>query len=164
MTLKKTCALLLFLAVLTTGWPMAAPAGQLDALGALVVGEWEAEDSRHVLEWGVGQRVIRSRSYHKSEQGWTLVGEGMWFWDAKQSTIRGVVVAIGMPVDLFDYRSEVRDGEIVHKLSAQGPAGGEFVERWIFADNEYRWSLEVQNKGEAEAIMGGAYQRVGKRR
>jgi hypothetical protein len=164
MTLERICALLLFLAVSATGLPIPASTSPLDAFGELVVGEWEAEDSRHVLEWGVGQRVIRSRSYHKSDEGWTLVGEGMWFWDAKQSSIRGVVVAIGMPVDLFDYRSEVRDGEIVHNLVAQGAAGGEYVERWVFADKKYRWSLEVQNKGEAEAIMGGAYQRVGKRR
>jgi hypothetical protein len=163
MTFKKISALLLFLAVSATGLPIPASTSPLDAFGALVVGEWKVEGSRHVLEWGVGQKVIRSRSYQKSEQGWTLVGEGMWFWDAGQNTIRGLVVAIGMPVDLFDYRSEVRGGEIVHKLSAQGPAGGEFVERWVFSGDEYRWSLEVEKEGKPKAIMGGAYQRVGKK-
>jgi hypothetical protein len=161
MKLKMKAAMLFLSAVLASALPMAASASPLDAFGALVVGEWEAEDSRHVLEWGVGQRTIRSRSYHKSGEGWTLVGEGMWFWDASQKTIRGVVVAIGMPVELFEYRSEVRGREIVHDLVAQGPAGGEYVERWAFVGDEYRWSLEVEKDGNPEQLMGGGYRRAG---
>jgi hypothetical protein len=142
---------------------VAGSTSPLDAFGALVVGEWEAEDSRHVFEWGLGQRMIRSRSYHKSEGGWTLVSDGMWFWDDGQKTIRGVAVAIGMPVELFEYRSEVRGSEVVHNLLAQGPAGGEYVERWTFAGGEYRWSLEVEKDGKPEQIMGGSYRRAGMR-
>jgi hypothetical protein len=134
--------------------------GPLDAFGALVVGEWEADDSRQVFEWGVGQQTIRSRSYFKSDDGWTLVGEGMWYWDARQATIRGVAVAIEMPVELFEYRSVVRNREIVHELVAQGAAGGEFVERWVFDEGGYRWSLEAEANGALEEIMGGTYRRA----
>ncbi len=134
---------------------------RFNPFGALVEGEWHGEDSRHVFEWGVGKRSLRSRSYQESEGGWNLVGEGMWFWDPGQATIRGIAVAIGMPVELFEYRSEVQGTEVVHDLVAQGPAGGEYGERWVFADGTYRWTLEVENEGQLEAIMGGAYQRTG---
>ena len=164
MNRKSMIAWLLVLAALASVLPAAADDGPLESFGALVIGEWEAEDSRHVLEWGVGQRTIRSRSYFKSEDEWTLAGEGMWYWDPAQKTIRGVAVAVGMPVELFEYRSRVRDGEVVHDLVAQGAAGGEYVERWTFADDEYRWTLEVEKEGGLEPIMGGVYQRAGAQR
>jgi len=130
----------------------------MEAFGELVVGEWETEDSRHLLEWGVGRRVVRSTSYFKSDGEWVLVSEGMWFWDARQETIRGIVVATGMPVELFEYRSEVRGEEIVHDLVAHGEAGGRYVERWRFSGGEYRWTLEEPKEG--TAIMDGVYRRL----
>ena len=47
----------------------------LQALGDLIVGSWEAADSRHVIEWGVGRKLIRARSYFPSEDGWRLSGK-----------------------------------------------------------------------------------------
>ena len=140
--------------------PGVVPAAEtpLEAFGALVVGEWEAEDSRHVLEWGVARKVVRSSSYFKVEGEWTLVSEGLWFWDARQEQVRGVAVATGMPVELFEYRSKIRENEVVHELDAQGPAGGKFVERWKFGGGEYRWTLESPQGG--EPIMGGTFQRA----
>jgi hypothetical protein len=75
----------------------------LEAFGGLTIGEWETEDSRHVLKWGVARKVVRSTSYFKVEGEWTLVSEGMWFWDAREQQIRGIAVATGMPVELFEY-------------------------------------------------------------
>jgi hypothetical protein len=134
-----------------------APAAEtpLEAFGTLVVGEWETEDSRHVFEWGVARKVVRSRSYFKVEREWTLVSEGLWFWDARQEQVRGVAVATGMPVELFEYRSKIREKEVVHELDAQGPAGGKFVERWKFGGGEYHWTLENPQGG--EPIMGATY-------
>ena len=158
--MNRKAALLLLPAVLISGLPAADLEDPLDDFGRLVVGEWEAEDSRHVLQWGVGQRTVRSRSYAKSDEEWILVGEGMWFWDPGRKTIRGVAVAVGMPVELFEYSSEVRGGEILHDLVAHGAAAGEYVERWTFGEDEYRWSLEVEKDGKPETIMGGAYRRA----
>ena len=136
----------------------------LAAFGALVVGSFEANDSRHEYEWGIDGRVIRSRSYFKSDEGWTLVSEGMWFWDPGESIVRGAVVAIDMPVDLFEYRSVVEDDEIVHELMAHGAQGGRFIERWVFDDDGYRWTLERPSDESTERLMSGAYRRVGPRR
>lgn len=146
--------------VLLTLASAAAPAAEtpLEAFGGLAVGEWETEDSRHVLEWGVARKVVRSTSYFKVEGEWTLVSEGMWFWDARQQQIRGVAVATGMPVELFEYRSTIREKEVVHELEAQGPAGGKFVERWSFDGGEYSWTLENPQGG--EPLMGGTYRRA----
>ena len=109
--------------VLLTLASAAAPAAEtpLEAFGGLAVGEWETEDSRHVLEWGVA-------------------------------------VATGMPVELFEYRSTIREKEVVHELEAQGPAGGKFVERWRFDGGEYSWTLENPQGG--EPLMGGTYRRA----
>ncbi len=157
---KKAVPLLLSLALLA-GLPAAfGEEKPLEALGALVAGDWRADDSRHVFEWGVGRKALRSRSYARSEGEWKLVSEGLWFWDPGEEAIRGVVVAIAMPVDLFEYRAQVRDSEVVHDLVAHGPSGGEYVERWVFGDGSYRWSLEVEREGKTETIMGGTYERA----
>ena len=132
----------------------------LAAFGELIVGEWEGDGSRHVHEWGVGHKVIRSRSYFQAEGEWMLVSEGMWFWDADEQTVRGVTVAVGMPAELFLYRSTVRGNEVVHDLVARGPAGGRFVERWLFDGGGYEWSLEQEQDGKPQRLMGGAYRRV----
>jgi len=139
---KARIALLLFSTALVLAPSIVVAEDPMEAFGALVEGRWTAGDSRHEFEWGVGRRAVRARSYYKTEQGWTLVGEGMWFWDPAQEVIRGVVVATAMPIDLFEYRSEVQDNEIVHDLAAHGPAGGKFVESWRFAGDEYHWTLE----------------------
>lgn len=141
--------------------PAQAPeASSLEAFGELAVGVWEAEDARHAMEWGVGRRAVRSRSYARRDGGWSLVSEGMWYHDPESGSVRGVVVAIDMPVSLFRYRSEVRGDSIVHHLVALGPAGGRYVETWTFEGDVYRWRLEEERQGERQPVMGGAYRRV----
>jgi hypothetical protein len=63
-----------------------------------------------------------------------------------------------MPIELFEYRSRVQGEQIVHNLVAQGAMGGIYVERWRFADGEYRWALEEPKEG--KEIMNGSYRRV----
>ncbi len=112
----------------------------LEAFGALAVGEWTAANSRHVLEWGVGRQVIHSKSYFGSGEDWVLVAEGFWYQDPSGSGVRGVSVAIEMPVNLFEYHSEVEGDSIVHRLVSYGEMGGEYRETWQFDGEGYRWT------------------------
>lgn len=138
----------------------AATLNPLAEFGELAVGEWTSADSRHVLEWGVGQMSIQSRSYFGTEGDWTLVSEGMWFWDPALETIRGVAVAIEMPVSLFEYASRVEAGVVIHDLQAHGQGGGHFQEVWTFGEDSYDWAL-YPSSGEGDRLMGGAYKRGG---
>lgn len=131
-----------------------AATSALARFGERMVGTWEGDGSRHVFEWGVDRRAIRSRSY--GPDGESLVSEGFWFWDPEDRVIRGRVVATGMGIDLFEYTTRVEDDRIVHDLTTHGAMAGEFVERWVFEDDGYRWSLEQ----DGEALMGGRYVRV----
>ena len=155
-------ASLLLTAVLLLGARPAPAAGQeqLEALGALVAGEWETADSRHVFEWGVGRRVLRSRSYFSEGGGWRLVSEGQWFWDAQAGVIRGTVLADGMPFHRMEYRARVDGDRVVHRLRTFGPATPEYVETWTFTGNEYRWQLEEATETGREPVMSGVYRRV----
>ncbi|MBT8405114.1 MAG: hypothetical protein KJP18_14725 [Gemmatimonadetes bacterium] len=140
--------------------PVATPQ-PLQEFGALAIGVWQDATSWHVLEWTLGETAIRSRSYSASPSDSSLVSEGLWFWDPSEETIRGVVVAQGMPIELFEYRSEVRGGRIVHDLEAHGPAGGRYIETWIFEGDGYRWTLEQEVEGSPALLMDGAYRRSG---
>ena len=70
-----------------------------------------------------------------------------------------MAVAVEMPVELFEYHSEVRGNEVVHDLRSYGAAGGAYTERWHFEVDSYRWSLEQTQGGTTERIMGGEYKR-----
>lgn len=140
--------------------PAQVPGGALEAFGALAVGEWTAEDARNTLTWGVGRKIIHSKSYFLLQGEWTLVSEGVWYADPSGAGVRGVVVAIEMPVELFEYRSEVRGESIVHQLVGHGEMGGEYRETWSFDDEGYEWTLETEAEGAMQRVMGGAYQRA----
>lgn len=134
----------------STGDPLAE-------FGERMVGTWEAPDSRHVFGWGVGERAVRSTSYALQAGEWVLVSEGMWYWDPGVGAIRGVTVAIGMPVELFDYTSRVTASEVVHDLLLHGEMGGRYVETWRFTPEGYDWVLEQ----DGERLMGGSFRKAG---
>ena len=138
------------------------PDGELAALGALIVGQWEGENSRHVHEWGVGRRLIRSRSYAPGEgdEEWALVSEGVWYWDGEEGVIRGLHFAVGMPMDRMEYRTVVKNDEVVHDLRTHGEMPGRFVETWTFEDDRYEWTLERPTESGPERMMGGSYRRI----
>ena len=131
--------------IVAWGEPLAAqddaPA-RLAEFGERMVGTWESADSRHVFEWGVGRLAIRTRSYFEDGPRWRLVSEGFWYWDPTARAIRGVSVAVDMPVALFEYTSRIQGDEIVHDLVTHGDMAGRYVERWIFQGDAYAWTLE----------------------
>ena len=136
--------------------PVSGQSDALAAFGARMIGTWEAADSRHVFEWGVGARVVKSSSYFPRNGEWELVSEGIWFWDPSIESVRGITVAVGMPVELFEYTSTVGTNELIHDLVSHGEMGGTYVERWRFTDDGYDWTLEQ----DGERLMGGTYRRV----
>ena len=152
----------LCLGALTVGSAVAqeTPTTPLEAFGALAVGEWDASDSRHVLEWGVGRKIIHSKSYFRSGEQWTLVSEGIWYANPSGNGVLGLAVAIEMPVDLFEYHSEIRGDTIVHQLVSHGAMGGKYLETWQFVGDGYRWELEQDKDGVMQRVMGGAYRRA----
>lgn len=131
-------------------------AAALEAFGALVVGEWQSEGSRHEFSWGVGRRAIHSRSWFGDPGSWTLVSEGFWYWDPGEGTIRGRTVAIDMGIDLFEHRSRVDGRSVVSDLVSHGDFGGVYVERWTFDDAGYDWVLEQ----DGARVMGARYTKV----
>lgn len=142
--------------ILAVAPPVVAQTGPLAAFGDLVVGTWEGDGSRHVFEWGVGELVVKTRSYFGDGSEWTLVSEGIWYADPDGDRIRGVTVAVEMPASLFEYTSRVGGDEVVHDLVTHGQMGGSYVERWSFSGNGYTWALEQGG----ERLMGGAYTKV----
>jgi len=135
-----------------------ALAQPLESLGAPLVGTWEVPGSRQVHEWGVGRKLLRSRGYAGAEGDWTLVSEGVWYWDDPSETLRGVHLAAGMPVDRFEYETTVEGDTVVHRLRAftEGEdAVQRFVETWAFSDDAYEWRLERVGPDGLEPVMGG---------
>ncbi len=145
--------------LLTT--PSALPAqadgaAQWRAFGERIVGTWESGDSRHEVEWGVGELLIKSRSYFGAPGRWRLVSEGIWYWDPTSGAIRGITVAQEMPVTLFEYTSSIDGSTVVHALVTHGEMGGRYEERWSFVSDGYTWEL----RQEGARIAGGSYRRV----
>lgn len=132
------------------------PTDDLASFGERMVGTWEGVGSRHVFEWGVGERVLKSRSYFAEGDDWVLVSEGWWYWDPAAGAVRGKTIAIDMPGELFEYTTRLHDDEVVHDLVLHGEMGGAFVERWVFSGGGYSWALEQ----DGQRLMGGEYARV----
>lgn len=136
--------------------PLSGQSGALAEFGTRMVGSWEADDSRHVFEWGVGERILKSRSYWPAEDGEQLVSEGVWYWDPTAGVITGRTVAVGMGIDLFEYTTRIRGDTIVHEFEAHGDLAGSFVERWIFEEEGYSWVVEQ----DGAALLSGFYRRA----
>lgn len=132
---------------------------ELRAFGALVVGEWVSEDSRHVFAWTEDSTAIRSSSFFPADTGWTQVSQGRWWWDPDAGTVRGEVDTENMPFDRMEYRSEVEDGRVVHQLRTHGEGVEEFVEVWTFDADAYRWALYRPGQT-GDPIMDGRYYRA----
>lgn len=148
-------------ALLSAQAPRPEPDPPLAALAGLVLGSWEAPGSRHVHEWGVGRRLIRSRSYLRAGEEWTLVSEGMWWWDENGGTLRGIHFTVGMPMDRMEYATRVEGGRVIHDLRTFGAEEGRFREVWEFEGDGYSWSLEEPSGDGFRRIMGGEYSRAG---
>lgn len=136
-------------------------ANPLAGFERLIGGRWDAGDSRHVFEWGVGRQVVRSRSYFVTDGRERLVSEGMWYWHPEDCVIRGTVVAVEMPVFLFEMETRFVGDTLVSELVTYGEQGGKYREQWVFSgDTTYEWTLFNTANAGAQAVMRGKYHRI----
>ena len=144
-----------------TVFAQGASPSELEEFGTLVVGSWESDDQRHVISWGVGRKAVGTVSYSHDGEVWTPVSEGMWWFDDQAGVIRGVVVAVDMPVERFEYITRVEGSTVRHDLRAFGEMRGQFTEVWNVDDEGYDWYLEAVGPGdERSRLMGGRFRRM----
>ncbi len=84
----------------------------------LIGGQWHLKGSYQEFEWGAGQRSVKAKSYFIFEGEPKLVSEGIWFWHPEAKEVRGIFTAVGMPVDLFEYKTHFESDSIVSDLAA----------------------------------------------
>jgi hypothetical protein len=125
-------------------------------------GQWHLDGSYQEIEWGLGKRSVKSRSYFIVDGKPQLVSEGSWFWHPGEGQIKGVFTAVEMPVVFFDYTTRFEDGRMVNDLRSYDAAGNEslYVETWEFVDEtHYEWTLLLETGSGLEKVMGGTYER-----
>ena len=128
----------------------------------LVGGQWQLGDSSLELEWGVGRRSVKSRSYFAIDGERRLVSEGTWFFHPGEQQIKGVFTAIDMPIDFFDYTTRFEGNTMVSDLVSYGPGGEKsvYVETWELTDaSHYVWKLFQKTPDGLQEVMGGTYSR-----
>lgn len=138
------------------GWRRGALAPFERFMGA----RWHLEGSYLELEWGVGRRSVKSRSYFVVDGEPRLVSEGSWFWHPGEQAIKGVFTAIDMPVVFFDYTVRFEEDRMVSDLEAYDAAGKRtsYVETWELTDEtHFRWELLQQTDEGLEELMSGVY-------
>ena len=139
-----------------------AAADPLAPFEPLIGGRWHLEGSYQELEWGVGRRSVRARSYFVVEGEPKLVSEGFWYWHPGEEQIRGIFTAIDMPVTVFDYTTRFEDGKMVSDLRAWAATGEEsvYVETWELTDDaHFLWKLFGETPEGTKEMMGGTYER-----
>ena len=150
----------LTVACLAAAVPLVAQENPLQPFERLIGGTWELEGSTQEFEWGVGRKFVVSRSYFIVDGNPRKVSEGFWYWHPGEKEIRGVFVAIDMPVQLFDYTTRFEGGKMISRLRSYTTGGEESVYTEIFhfkIDGQYEWSLyEGSDEGQAKA-MGGTF-------
>lgn len=150
------------LAVLITLSPAGAQESDdspLAPFARLVGGEWWlGDDSYQVFEWGVGEQLVKTKSFFVVDGEPVLVSEGVWFWHPGERAIRGFHVAIEMPVHFFDYTTWFEEDAMVSDLISFGEMGATYRETFeITGPDTYVWSLYQAG----ERVMGGTYTRRG---
>jgi hypothetical protein len=127
----------------------------------LVGGAWHLDGSYQVFEWGLERRIVRATSYVVTGSDTSQVAEGMWFWHPGDRTVRGIVTAINMPVEFFDYTTRFEGKALIHDLTSYGNMGDTYVERWELTDEDHdEWTLFRMDDGELERLMGGTFERI----
>ncbi|MGB5343539.1 MAG: hypothetical protein WBN87_03315 [Thermoanaerobaculia bacterium] len=159
----KAKAVLLMIAILsvipTTSMASDNPLAPFDS----IVGRWESGDSYHVIEWGVGGKVVFSRSYFVVEGADQLVSEGWWLWHPATKVIQGTAVAVGMPFDLLEMETRFEEGNLVSDLVGVAADGSRqrYRETWEFTDEDhYTWTLYALGDEGETVMMNGKYRRA----
>lgn len=147
------------LQAMTTRKPPEEP---LAGFHRLIGGQWHLDDSYQEFEWGVGRKSVIARSFFAIDGKPVPVSEGMWFWHPGEQTIKGVVTAINMPVEFFDYTTRFEADKMVSELTSYDAAGdaSRYVETFEFLDeSHYRWTLFTETGEGLQKVMGGTYTR-----
>jgi len=128
----------------------------------LIGGKWYFEGSYHVFEWGVGQKMVHTRSYFTSDGKDRLVSEGSWFFHPKNGEIKGHVAATDMGIDLFTYTTRFDGDRMLNDLTAYSEDGAvsTYLEEWVFTGKDaYEWSLYARTENGLAKAMGGTFTR-----
>ncbi len=138
-----------------------ADSNPLAPFARLMGGEWYlGDDSYHAFEWGVGKKIVHSKSYFVVNGSPTLVSEGVWFWHPGNEAIEGYATAVQMPVEFFEYETRFIGDTLISDVMSYGPQGGAYRETWEFLDeNRYVWTLYAKKGEGLERAMGGTYVR-----
>lgn len=137
-------------------------ANPLSPFEKLIGGRWWLEGSYQEFEWGVGRRSVVARSFFVVDGRPKKVSEGFWYWHPGEKVIRGVFVAIDMPVELFDYTTKFEGSKMVSELRSFTGSGEEKAYTEIFeftGADAYEWSLYSGSHEARKKEMGGAYTR-----
>jgi hypothetical protein len=138
------------------------PENPLAPFARLVGGTWQMEDSYHTFEWGVGGKMVNTRSYFTVEGKRVLVSEGSWFWHPGRQEIKGHMAAIEMGIDLFSYTTRFEGNKMVSDLTSYGPDGqaSHYQEEFTFTgENTYEWVLYAKKDGGLQQVMKGLFTR-----
>lgn len=130
---------------------------------ARIIGTWRNKahtELIHHVEWGVEQRIV---NMHSHAPDGTLVSEGSWFWHPGEGAIKGVAVAVKMPVAFFDYTVKSFKGDVLEMaLTAYNQAGepAEHIETWTFTDDDhYTFTLQAKTPEGWAQIMAFGFER-----
>jgi hypothetical protein len=141
--------------------PASAP-HPLASFERLIGGQWYLAGSYQEFEWGVGRRSVIARSYFVVEGIPKLVSEGVWYWHPEKKRIRGIFIAIDMPVEVFEYTTRFEGNSIVSELAAYNADGTKtmYKEVWEFLDDaHFAWTLFAETPEGLKEEMSGTYSR-----
>ena len=64
------------------------------------------------------------------------MSDGTWFWHSGDKAIKGIFVALDMPVVFFDYTTRFDGDKMINDLLTYDPAGTEsiYTETWDFTE------------------------------
>lgn len=128
----------------------------------LIGGQWQLDDSYQTFEWGVGQKMLHTKSYFVQDGQPALVSEGSWFWHPGHEAIKGHHAAVAMGIDLFTYTTHFEGERMVNTLKTYAEDGSatKYLEIWEFTGpNSYEWSLYPEAGESEEKVMGGTFTR-----
>ena len=139
------------------------PENPLQPFEFLIGGGWYGSASYQTFEWGVGQKLVKSKLYFVRNDTLRHVGEMMWFWHPGEEVIRGYGISINMANDFFEYTTSF-DGprRMVNDYSSYGgPTDypNQHVTLDFIDENVYKWTYYEMRSGEWVALYSIDYER-----